>query len=85
MHCKPCSFGNQLTPSQKVQIRDMQSLHGTYINCDENKVGCHAQDLKDGDMLRFGIPVIRGGEVFPPTAVKVALTFYEARVFPFNC
>ncbi|KAK2074337.1 hypothetical protein P8C59_008551 [Phyllachora maydis] len=67
---------------RKVQIRDMQSLHGTYINCDENKVGCHAQDLKDGDMLRFGIPVIRGGEVFPPTAVKVALTFYEADPTP---
>ncbi|PNY28252.1 Uncharacterized protein TCAP_01824, partial [Tolypocladium capitatum] len=59
---------------QKVFIRDIGSLHGTFHN------GVRlAQDVKQlltqGDMLKFGVAVERNAQGFPPCVMKVTLDF----------
>ncbi|AEO56981.1 hypothetical protein MYCTH_2302609 [Thermothelomyces thermophilus ATCC 42464] len=59
----------------KVEIKDLGSLHGTFLNGDERISADEFRELKDGDVLRFGAPIWRGVEQFVPTTVKVGLEF----------
>ncbi|KAL2152596.1 hypothetical protein VTH82DRAFT_5780 [Thermothelomyces myriococcoides] len=59
----------------KVEIKDLCSLHGTFLNGDERISADEFRELKDGDVLRFGAPIWRGVEQFVPTTVKVGLEF----------
>ncbi|KAL2171971.1 hypothetical protein VTG60DRAFT_1030 [Thermothelomyces hinnuleus] len=59
----------------KVEIKDLRSLHGTFLNGDERISADEFRELKDGDVLRFGAPIWRGVEQFVPTTVKVGLEF----------
>lgn len=59
-----------------MQIKDLGSLHGTYLNDDEDKIPSNeSRELQDGDSIRFGVGVWRGSESFTPTTVKVGITF----------
>ncbi|KAK4042688.1 hypothetical protein C8A01DRAFT_44309 [Parachaetomium inaequale] len=60
---------------KKVEIRDLGSLHGTYVNDSDRLAADELRELKDGDTLRFGAPIWRGQDQFVPTKVKVGLQF----------
>jgi pSer/pThr/pTyr-binding forkhead associated (FHA) protein len=64
-----------LTVDQKVEIRDLGSLHGTYVNDGERLAADELRELQDGDTLRFGAPIWRGQDQFVPTKVTVGLQF----------
>lgn len=65
---------------KKVQVRDMGSLHGTYLNGTDNKLPAQEfRDLKDGDELLFGLPILRGSTEFMPTNVRVGIAFQTSR------
>ncbi|KAK8068227.1 forkhead associated domain (FHA) and phosphopeptide binding site containing protein [Apiospora saccharicola] len=65
--------------SKTVYIKDIGSLHGTFIakndtsgpekRLDENE----AAELASGDKIRFGIEILRGRETFPPCEVDVTM------------
>jgi len=57
----------------QVLIRDLGSLHGTFVN-DEPETIQQSRELKDGDKIKFGTPVMRGSERFTPTTVKVGIS-----------
>lgn len=55
-----------------MQVRDLGSTHGTFLNGDDKRIPeMELRELKDGDSLTFGAPVIQGTEQFAPTTVKV--------------
>ncbi|KAL7938908.1 hypothetical protein V8C35DRAFT_90714 [Trichoderma chlorosporum] len=57
-----------------VFIRDVGSLHGTFYN--DTRLKPHQiQAVKDGDRIRFGIPVDRGSDTCPPCIMQVAVQF----------
>ncbi|KAK3327423.1 hypothetical protein B0T19DRAFT_441412 [Cercophora scortea] len=59
---------------KRVQVRDLGSLHGTYINDELSRVNRdELRDIKDGDLLRFGVGIWRGSDSFAPTTVKVGI------------
>ncbi|KAK0720753.1 hypothetical protein B0H67DRAFT_552875 [Lasiosphaeris hirsuta] len=61
---------------KKVEIRDLGSLHGTYLNNEVEKIPKNElRELKDGDSIKFGVPVLRGHDTFSPTTVKVGISF----------
>ena len=66
-----------LTSKQKVKIKDLGSLHGTFLNGDQSITGDESIELRQGDVLRFGAPIWRGSEQFFPTTVKVDFQFSE--------
>jgi hypothetical protein len=48
------------------------------VNDESGRVENNAiRSLKNGDILKFGIPVSRGSDSFPPTSVKVDFVFNE--------
>ena len=54
-------------------------MHGTYLNGSKERLHKgESAELKDGDMLKFGIPVWRGDETFAPTTVKVGIKFGDS-------
>lgn len=57
----------------QVLIRDLGSLHGTYVN-DEPETIQQARELRSGDKIKFGTSVMRGSERFTPTTVKVGIS-----------
>ncbi|KAL7786642.1 hypothetical protein V8C37DRAFT_391959 [Trichoderma ceciliae] len=60
--------------AQRVFIKDIGSLHGTYYN--NNRLKKHqAQAVKDGDLIQFGIPIDRGLDTCPPCTMRVAVQF----------
>ncbi|KAK0626914.1 hypothetical protein B0T14DRAFT_122057 [Immersiella caudata] len=59
----------------KVKIRDLGSLHGTYLNDGPDGLSKEFRELRDGDSIRFGVGVWRGSESFVPTTVKVGIAF----------
>ncbi len=69
-----------------MEIRDLGSLHGTYINDDEERIQRKGvRELKDGDYIKFGVPISRGEEQFQPTKVKVGIEFdHRSVLFPVN-
>jgi len=60
---------------KKVEIKDLGSLHGTFLNGDERIPAEQLREIKDGDIIRFGAPIWRGTDQFVPTTVKVAVEF----------
>ncbi|KAK3685868.1 hypothetical protein B0T22DRAFT_232993 [Podospora appendiculata] len=61
---------------KSVQVRDLGSLHGTYINNESNRLERdELRGLKDGDKLRFGVGIWRGSDSFAPTTVKVGIAY----------
>ncbi|KAH6627056.1 hypothetical protein B0J18DRAFT_158616 [Chaetomium sp. MPI-SDFR-AT-0129] len=60
---------------KKIQIRDLGSLHGTFVNDNDRVPKDHSYEVKDGDLLRFGAPIWRGTEQFIPTTVRVGVQF----------
>ncbi|KAK4193107.1 hypothetical protein QBC35DRAFT_469430 [Podospora australis] len=60
---------------QKVQVRDLGSLHGTFLNSTEKLPAKELCDLRDGDELSFGLPILRGNTEYKPTTVKVGIAF----------
>ncbi|KAK0651531.1 hypothetical protein B0T16DRAFT_81427 [Cercophora newfieldiana] len=62
--------------TMKVKIEDLGSLHGTYINDEEDKIASNdPRELRDGDIVRFGVSVWRASESFSPTKVRVGIAF----------
>ncbi|KAL7942437.1 hypothetical protein V8C42DRAFT_332433 [Trichoderma barbatum] len=58
--------------NQSVFIKDSGSLHGTY--CNDTRLKPHQiQALRNGDQIRFGIPVDRGSDTCPPCIMRVDL------------
>nr|CAD11383.1 putative protein [Neurospora crassa] len=62
---------------KRLKLRDLGSLHGTYINKSDQRLEKDEQvEIKDGDNIRFGVDVMRK-TTFPPTIVKVGLEYIE--------
>ncbi|KAK3500167.1 uncharacterized protein B0T23DRAFT_435604 [Neurospora hispaniola] len=62
---------------KRLKLRDLGSLHGTYINESDQRLEKDEQvEIKDGDNIRFGVDVMRK-KTFPPTIVKVGLEYIE--------
>ncbi|KAJ4142316.1 hypothetical protein NW754_009764 [Fusarium falciforme] len=59
---------------QKVYIKDNGSLHGTFKNEQRLLRGSYSV-LATGDMVKFGIPIERGMERYPPCTMKARLEF----------
>ncbi|RMJ10874.1 hypothetical protein CDV36_009497 [Fusarium kuroshium] len=59
---------------QKVYIKDTGSLHGTFKN-EQRLLRNSFAILTTGDMVKFGIPIERGMERYPPCTMKARLEF----------
>ncbi|KAL4870308.1 hypothetical protein BDV12DRAFT_60010 [Aspergillus spectabilis] len=59
-----------------VYIRDPGSMHGTWVNNKKIPVNVDV-GISDGDVLTFGVEVIRGSDTFPPLAVSCELQWSE--------
>ncbi|KKK24465.1 hypothetical protein ARAM_005528 [Aspergillus rambellii] len=59
-----------------VYIRDPGSMHGTWLNRDKIPVGEDVA-LSSGDVLTFGVEVVRGTDTFPPLAVRCECQWQE--------
>lgn len=59
---------------QRVFLKDIGSLHGTFINNTRLKK-LQAQAVKDGDYIQFGIPVDRGTDTCPPCIMRVTVQY----------
>lgn len=63
--------------SKRLKLRDLGSLHGTYVNESDQRLEKDQQvEIKDGDNIRFGVDIMRK-KTFPPTIVKVGLDYIE--------
>ncbi|KAL2259070.1 hypothetical protein VTK26DRAFT_7381 [Humicola hyalothermophila] len=63
---------------KRVTIKDLGSLHGTYVNGSNNSISSKDfRELVDGDRIRFGVPVVRGMDGFHPTTVTVGIHFSD--------
>ncbi|KAL2268738.1 hypothetical protein VTJ83DRAFT_3584 [Remersonia thermophila] len=62
---------------KKVEIKDLGSLHGTYLNGDERLPKEQARQLKEGDMIKFGATIWQGTTQHVPTTVRVDFQFSE--------
>ncbi|KAH6641665.1 hypothetical protein F5144DRAFT_142314 [Chaetomium tenue] len=60
---------------RKLEIKDLGSLHGTFLNDDQHLSAHDPVELRQGDVLRFGAPIWRGNEQFVPIVVKVDFQF----------
>ncbi|KAI5462626.1 hypothetical protein BGZ63DRAFT_403835 [Mariannaea sp. PMI_226] len=62
------------TERQQVYIKDIGSLHGTFKNGKplSRNVLSH---FTTGDTIRFGIPINRGVEVYPPCTLEASVKF----------
>ncbi len=76
---EPSLFYGQIVDSrgtQKVELTDLGSLHGTFLNEETAKLGEEEpRELKDGDLIRFGVSVYRGQDAFDPAKLKVGIIF----------
>jgi len=63
-------------PLQNVNIKDVDSLHGTFVNESPLKKDL-PQVLASGDTIRFGTSIYRATETYPPTKVRVDIEFQE--------
>lgn len=66
-----------------VSIRDIGSLHGTYLNGSQLR-GTQAKPLADGDIVKFGISIDRANDKFPQCVMQVGLTSTASKsvIFP---
>ncbi|EOO02590.1 putative fha domain-containing protein [Phaeoacremonium minimum UCRPA7] len=62
--------------TRTVCIRDIGSLHGTFINSEQDRIDNNTErPLATGDTIKFGVPIWRGKDAFAPTTVGVGLEF----------
>jgi pSer/pThr/pTyr-binding forkhead associated (FHA) protein len=55
-----------------VSVVDVGSLHGTYVN--DRLINKHQfRRLHQNDTIRFGVPIQKGPETFPPCEMNVTL------------
>ncbi|KAL1838228.1 hypothetical protein VTJ49DRAFT_2926 [Mycothermus thermophilus] len=62
---------------KKVELADLGSLHGTYLNGDERLPKEQARQLKEGDIIKFGATIWQGTTQHVPTTVRVDFHFSE--------
>ncbi|CUS08872.1 unnamed protein product [Tuber aestivum] len=65
-----------LVPSRKIVIKDMKSMHGTYVN-GLQLAGDETAELTDGTEVTFGSEVTRGDEIFPPKTFRCGVEWEE--------
>lgn len=53
-------------------VTDIGSLHGTFHNGDKLVKGCPRR-LASGDILKFGVEIVRGDVVYPQCSVEVQI------------
>ncbi|KAL3476848.1 hypothetical protein BJX99DRAFT_227025 [Aspergillus californicus] len=72
----------RVSPQKKrIYIRDPGSMHGTLLN--EAKLPIDQElALSDGDVLTFGVEVVRGSETYPPLSVRCECQWLEAPIIP---
>ena len=63
-----------LTRRQNVTIKDIGSLHGTFVN-DKRLGKFERQEVQHGDWIRFGVPIQKGSTVFAPRVMELSLKF----------
>ncbi|RPA96560.1 hypothetical protein L873DRAFT_1693901 [Choiromyces venosus 120613-1] len=68
-----------LVPSRKIVIKDMKSMHGTYVN-GLQLAGDETAELTDGTEVTFGSEVTRGDEVFPPKTFRCGVEWEEVPI-----
>ena len=61
-----------------IFIKDIGSLHGTFVNGDQ-LVRTQAQQLHVGDVIKFGISIDRGNDKFPQCVMQVDLLFGDTK------
>ena len=63
---------------QTVYMKDLGSTHGTFINGEEHPLKKDEfRALRDGDRARFGVPIFRGSDTFPPADIQVGIHHTE--------
>ncbi|KAL2868173.1 FHA domain protein [Aspergillus lucknowensis] len=67
----------RVSPGRKlVYIRDPGSMHGTWLNREKIPVDKDVT-VTNGDVLTFGVEVVRGSDTFPPLAVRCECQWLE--------
>ncbi|KAL2807580.1 hypothetical protein BJX63DRAFT_66665 [Aspergillus granulosus] len=64
-----------------LYIRDPGSMHGTWLNQTRLPID-EDIELSNGDVLTFGVEVVRGAETFPPLAVRCECQWLETEYAP---
>ncbi|KAL2812231.1 SMAD/FHA domain-containing protein [Aspergillus cavernicola] len=59
-----------------VHIHDPGSMHGTWLNQEKIPID-KDMTLSNGDVLTFGVEVVRGSDTFPPLAVRCECQWLE--------
>ncbi|KAK3377864.1 hypothetical protein B0H63DRAFT_227939 [Podospora didyma] len=63
---------------KKLEIRDLGSLHGTFINDELQRLNKNeSRELNDGDRLVFGVGIQRGDDSFAPTTLRVGILYSQ--------
>jgi hypothetical protein len=63
---------------QRVFIKDIGSLHGTFYN--DTRLKKHqSQAVKNGDLIQFGVPIDRGSDTCPPCIMRATIQFGALR------
>ncbi|GAB1315084.1 FHA domain-containing protein [Madurella fahalii] len=71
--------------TKKVQVRDLGSLHGTFLNGNDKRLAeMEFFELRDSDTLTFGVPIMRGTEQFSPTTVRVGFSYFNRDEYSTN-
>lgn len=60
-----------------MEVKDLGSLHGTYLNGEEPVPRKGFREVKDGDTIRFGVPIFRGSDQYAPITLKVGIRFSD--------
>ncbi|KAJ0427029.1 hypothetical protein BJY00DRAFT_271520 [Aspergillus carlsbadensis] len=64
-----------------LYIRDPGSMHGTWLNGEKLPVDKDIT-VNNGDVLTFGVEVVRGVDTFPPLAVRCECQWLETQYVP---
>ncbi|KAF6811282.1 Factor arrest protein 10 [Colletotrichum sojae] len=62
------------SPSHRLYIKDVGSMHGTYQNSSRLNPGV-ASTLQQGDTIKFGIDIRRSSDLFPPCTMEARFEF----------
>ena len=58
-------------------MTDIGSLHGTFLNGEKLEKNIPKR-LQNGDVLKFGMEIVRGEAVYPQCAVEVQIEHHSA-------
>ncbi|TPX14410.1 uncharacterized protein E0L32_005374 [Thyridium curvatum] len=65
--------------AKAVKIRDLKSLHGTFLNQEHEPIEKDKLHLlQNGDLITFGTTILRGSETFEPASVTFTSHFADA-------